>query len=82
LDGTDIRAVTHHDLRAKIGYTPLLFAMGASLLSLTVPRFGLICEGRDQRGRIPVPLADVEAKRNDANQRIVSDYSSWFTNYR
>ena len=29
----------------KLGYTPLLFAMGARLLSLTVPRFGVVVEG-------------------------------------
>jgi hypothetical protein len=29
----------------RIGYTPLLFAMGARLLSLTIPRYGVIAEG-------------------------------------
>jgi AAA domain, putative AbiEii toxin, Type IV TA system/AAA domain len=29
----------------KVGYTPLLFAMGARLLALTIPRFGVIVEG-------------------------------------
>ena len=29
----------------KVGYTPLLFAMGARLLSLTIPRYGVVVEG-------------------------------------
>ncbi|MCA1703677.1 MAG: hypothetical protein LC808_10630, partial [Actinobacteria bacterium] len=29
----------------RIGYTPLLFAMGARMLALTIPRFGVIGEG-------------------------------------
>ena len=29
----------------KVGYTPLLFAMGARLLSLTIPRYGVVTEG-------------------------------------
>jgi len=29
----------------KVGYTPLLFAMGARMLSLTVPRSGVLTEG-------------------------------------
>ena len=29
----------------KVGYTPLLFGMGARLLALTIPRFGVITEG-------------------------------------
>lgn len=29
----------------RVGYTPLLFAMGARMLSLTIPRFGVIAEG-------------------------------------
>jgi hypothetical protein len=44
--------------------------------------YGLICEGRDQTGKIQVPLADVELKMKDPNSRIVSDYSSWFVNFR
>jgi hypothetical protein len=44
--------------------------------------YGLICEGSDQKGKIQVPLADVEVKKRDPNDSIVSDYSCWFTNYR
>lgn len=29
----------------RVGYAPLLFAMGARLLSLTIPRYGVIAEG-------------------------------------
>ena len=37
-------SVDPHEDR-KVGYTPLLFAMGARLLSLTIPRYGVIAEG-------------------------------------
>jgi len=37
----------------KAGYTPLLFAMGARLLSLTVPRFGVVGEGPSEAILLP-----------------------------
>jgi len=43
----------------KVGYTPLLFAMGASLLSLTVPRYGLICEGPSEAILLPSLMREV-----------------------
>lgn len=43
----------------KVGYTPLLFAMGARLLSLTVPRYGLICEGPSEAILLPTLIREV-----------------------
>ena len=43
---------------------------------------GLICQGRDQNGRIEIPLAGVELKKKAPNYRLISDYSSWFHNWR
>lgn len=43
----------------KVGYTPLLFAMGARLLSLTVPRYGLICEGPSEAILLPTLMREV-----------------------
>lgn len=47
------------DGRDKVGYTPLLFAMGATLLSLTVPRYGLICEGPSDAILLPTLMREV-----------------------
>jgi hypothetical protein len=44
--------------------------------------YGLICEGRDPTGKIQIPLSDVVVKKRDPNSPIVSDYSSWFVNFR
>jgi len=44
--------------------------------------YGLICEGRDSKGGIQFPLSELEVKKNDRNHTIVSDYSTWFVNYR
>lgn len=41
------------DDNSKVGYTPLLFAMGARLLSLTIPRFGVIAEGPSDAVLLP-----------------------------
>lgn len=43
---------------------------------------GLICHGRDQNGRIEIPLAEVEVKKKAPNHEPVSDYSYWFHNWR
>lgn len=45
----------------KVGYTPLLFAMGARLLSLTVPRYGVIVEGPADAILLPSLLREVVA---------------------
>ena len=37
----------------RIGYTPLLFSMGARLLSLTVPRYGVVAEGPSDAVLLP-----------------------------
>jgi hypothetical protein len=42
----------------KVGYTPLLFAMGARLLALTIPRFGVIVEGPSDAILLPSLLRE------------------------
>src|SRR5260370_19152141 len=42
----------------KVGYTPLLFAMGAQLLALTIPRFGVIVEGPSDAILLPSLLRE------------------------
>jgi hypothetical protein len=42
----------------KIGYTPLLFAMGARMLALTIPRFGVIAEGPSDAVLLPSLLRE------------------------
>ena len=43
---------------------------------------GFICHGRDQNGRIEIPLAEIELKKKAPNHEPVSDYSYWFHNWR
>lgn len=43
----------------RVGYTPLLFAMGARLLSLTVPRYAVIGEGPSDAILLPTLLREV-----------------------
>lgn len=42
----------------RIGYTPLLFAMGARMLALTIPRFGVIAEGPSDAILLPSLLRE------------------------
>lgn len=42
----------------RIGYTPLLFAMGARMLALTIPRFGVIGEGPSDAILLPSLLRE------------------------
>jgi len=43
----------------RIGYTPLLFAMGATLLPLTVPRYAVITEGPSDAILLPTLMREV-----------------------
>lgn len=43
----------------RIGYTPVLFAMGANLLALTVPRYAVITEGPSDAVLLPTLLREV-----------------------
>jgi AAA domain/AAA domain, putative AbiEii toxin, Type IV TA system len=47
----------------KVGYTPLLFAMGARLLALTIPRFGAIVEGPSDAILMPSLLREATGLR-------------------
>lgn len=42
----------------RIGYTPLLFAMGARMLALTIPRFGVVAEGPSDAILLPSLLRE------------------------
>ncbi len=44
--------------------------------------YGLICQAREGRRRIDVPLCDLEVKKRNPNRRLVVDYSYWFSNWR
>ncbi len=41
---------------------------------------GLFCEARSREASFAIPLSKVEAAKE--NRRLVSDYQSWFWNYR
>jgi hypothetical protein len=42
----------------RIGYAPLLFAMGSRLLSLTIPRYGVVAEGPSDAVLLPSLLRE------------------------
>lgn len=42
----------------RVGYTPILFSMGASLLALTVPRYAVITEGPSDAVLLPTLLRE------------------------
>lgn len=45
--------------------------------------YGLVCEGREGRRKIVVPLAIVEVTDEQSkNYQLVDDYCFWFWNYR
>jgi hypothetical protein len=44
--------------------------------------YGLFCEGKRERRRVVVPLAEVEVKQRGKNRQLIEDYSMWFWNYR
>jgi energy-coupling factor transporter ATP-binding protein EcfA2 len=47
--------------QAKVGYAPLLFAMGATLLPLTVPRYAVLVEGPADAVLLPSLLREATA---------------------
>jgi hypothetical protein len=44
--------------------------------------YGLLCEARDRRGHMEVPLGEIEVKKGNPNRQLIADYSYWFWNYR
>ena len=58
----------------KVGYAPLLFAMGARLLALTTPRFGVITEGPSDAILLPSLLREA-ASTDNLPYRIVPGLS-------
>lgn len=55
----------------RIGYTPLLFALGANLLALTVPKYAVIAEGPSDALLLPT-LLRVANGLNELPYRILS----------
>ena len=52
------------DSNEQVGYTPLLFAMGAQLLALTVPRYAIIAEGPSDAILLPTMLREAAELRS------------------
>lgn len=44
--------------------------------------YGLLCEGKQGRRKIVIPLAEVEVKQQGKNKQLIEDYRMWFWNYR
>lgn len=63
---------TERDLR--VGYTPLLFAMGAQLLPLTIPRYGVVAEGPSDAILLPTVLREASGDKR-LRYRIVPGLS-------
>jgi len=43
--------------------------------------YGLFCKGKQGRGKIEIPLAEVTVKQEDKNKQLIEDYCMWFCNY-
>ncbi len=44
--------------------------------------YGLLCEARQGKEKLELPLAEIEAKKGSPNRRLIGDYSFWFWNWR
>lgn len=44
--------------------------------------YGLMCECRMSRKTVEVPLAELELPNRNPNCQMISDYASWFWDYR
>ena len=42
---------------------------------------GIICEAKDERRSIDLPLDELEVKRNKPNRQLIEDYSYWLHNW-
>jgi len=58
----------------RVGYTPLLFAMGAQLLPLTIPQYGVIAEGPSDAILLPTLLREASCEKR-LRYRIVPGLS-------
>ena len=43
--------------------------------------YGSFCKGKQGRGKIEIPLAEVTVKQEDKNKQLIEDYCMWFCNY-
>lgn len=44
--------------------------------------YGLLCEAREGRRELHIPLGEVEVEKKYPNYKLLSDYSYWFWNWR
>lgn len=44
--------------------------------------YGVLCEGKEGRSNMVVPLADLIVGESDPNFVFIDDYLTWFWNYR
>ena len=44
--------------------------------------YGLMCQARQGRRQVVVPLGELAVTKSDPNRQLVEDYSSWFWNNR
>ncbi|MFC1783455.1 calcium-binding protein [Planctomycetota bacterium] len=44
--------------------------------------YGLMAEGREGRRKLFIPLGEIEVSKKHPNHQLISDYSSWFWNWR
>ncbi len=44
--------------------------------------YGLLCECRQGRRTVVIPLGEVEVKKGSPNRQLLKDYSYWFWNWR
>jgi hypothetical protein len=51
------------DDEERVGYAPLIFAMGARMLSLTIPRYGVVAEGPSDALLLPTLFREVAQLR-------------------
>ncbi|WP_410511861.1 calcium-binding protein [Paenibacillus sp. BR2-3] len=44
--------------------------------------YGLLCEGKEGKRHVVMPLAELSVKETDPNFVFIDDYLTWFWNYR
>ena len=43
---------------------------------------GLICEAKEGRKKLYIPMAELNVSQNNPNFNLVDDYTNWFWNYK
>ena len=71
-------------------YGPLRFSLRRlTVLGLVDPDsyhcdedHGLVCQARQRKQVVELPLAEVEVEEGEPNHQLIDDYSYWFWNHR